>query len=271
MFTIITENDTSNWDDQTGIIYHFPIRYKKILLPGTRIIYYKGWQKDSKYKKQRLSSLPHYFGMGKIGRVYQDSKSLKRDLFASIVDFEMFSTPVLAKKNSQYLEPIPKNQKNNYFRSGVRKISESTYFKIVNIASKNLIQDPESYYEVGAFSLESVPTEYTATDGKAVKRFVTTYERNPKLRKLVIAIHGTDCFACGFNFGEVYGEHGEGFIHIHHVDPVSKFTQPQEVDPLNDLVPLCANCHSMVHRNTSKTLTISELKSIMNTSKLDEG
>lgn len=32
------------------------------------------------------------------------------------------------------------------------------------------------------------------------------------------------------------------------------------VDPTTDLVPLCSNCHKMVHRKKEQPLTIEELK-----------
>lgn len=36
------------------------------------------------------------------------------------------------------------------------------------------------------------------------------------------------------------------------------------VDPLKDLVPLCSNCHKMIHRNAKQPLTIKELTKIVN-------
>lgn len=41
-YAIITENGTSAWHDETGILYHYPKRYLSFLKPGTRIVYYKG-------------------------------------------------------------------------------------------------------------------------------------------------------------------------------------------------------------------------------------
>jgi hypothetical protein len=41
-YVIITENDESQWDDKTGISYHYPNKYVNVLAPGTRVIYYKG-------------------------------------------------------------------------------------------------------------------------------------------------------------------------------------------------------------------------------------
>ncbi|NDV91670.1 hypothetical protein GTH32_10795 [Alteromonas sp. 345S023] len=92
---------------------------------------------------------------------------------------------------------------------------------------------------------------------------MTTYERNQKYRNQAIAIHGDSCKACGFNFGEYYGEYAEGFIHIHHSVPVSTYEEPRALNPEVDLVPLCANCHSIVHRRKDKTLSVDELKTMI--------
>ncbi|PGQ44865.1 HNH endonuclease, partial [Bacillus thuringiensis] len=74
------------------------------------------------------------------------------------------------------------------------------------------------------------------------------YERNIKNRKKAIEIHGLNCYACGFNFEEIYGERGKDFIEIHHIKPLSTLEEAIVIDPETDLVPLCANCHRMVHR-----------------------
>jgi hypothetical protein len=54
----------------------------------------------------------------------------------------------------------------------------------------------------------------------------------------------------GFDFGVVYGELGSGFIFVHHRIPISVRARKgeYEVDPVRDLVPICGNCHAMVHR-----------------------
>ena len=35
------------------------------------------------------------------------------------------------------------------------------------------------------------------------------------------AHYGATCFACGFSFGEVYGETADGFIHVHHLKAIA--------------------------------------------------
>lgn len=100
-------------------------------------------------------------------------------------------------------------------------------------------------------------------EGTKRSYYVNKYERNIKNRTKAIEIHGLNCYACGFNFEEVYGERGKDFIEIHHVKPLSTLEEAVVIDPETDLVPLCANCHRMVHRRKDKVLTIEELKNLI--------
>lgn len=74
------------------------------------------------------------------------------------------------------------------------------------------------------------------------------YERSRLNRKVAMEIHGRKCCVCGFSFDETYGPLSDGYVEIHHLVPVSKMQAPKALDPRADLVPLCANCHRMVHR-----------------------
>lgn len=88
---------------------------------------------------------------------------------------------------------------------------------------------------------------------------VNRYERNRINRTLCIAIHGTSCLVCGFDFVKVYGELGRDFIHVHHVVPVSKLGAGYVIDPAMDLVPVCPNCHAMLHRR-DPPLSVAEVR-----------
>lgn len=55
------------------------------------------------------------------------------------------------------------------------------------------------------------------------------------------------CSICDFDFFERYGEIGRGFIEAHHLTPVSQL-QPGTKTKLEDLIPVCSNCHRMLHR-----------------------
>lgn len=74
------------------------------------------------------------------------------------------------------------------------------------------------------------------------------YERSRNNRKVAIEVHGRNCHVCGFSFDATYGQISNGYVEIHHLVPVSMMQGPRVLDPRVDLVPLCANCHRMVHR-----------------------
>ena len=76
---------------------------------------------------------------------------------------------------------------------------------------------------------------------------VNAYERNPQARRQCIDAHGTTCCICGFSFGDVYGNVAEGFIHVHHLRPLSQVNGEYVVDPVKDLRPVCPNCHAVLH------------------------
>jgi 5-methylcytosine-specific restriction protein A len=86
----------------------------------------------------------------------------------------------------------------------------------------------------------------------AIKQItVNAYERNTEARRKCIEHYGTDCFICGFNFGKTYGEVVEGFIHVHHLYPLSEIGETYKINPVKDLRPVCPNCHAVIHKNRS--------------------
>jgi hypothetical protein len=101
------------------------------------------------------------------------------------------------------------------------------------------------------------------TDGAIKEYYGKRYERNPENRRKAIEIHGLCCVVCDFNFEEVYGERGKDFIEVHHVKPLSTIGEEVAIDPKNDLVPVCANCHRMIHRRKDDVLSVEELKGLI--------
>ncbi|WP_456363067.1 HNH endonuclease [Priestia aryabhattai] len=89
------------------------------------------------------------------------------------------------------------------------------------------------------------------------------YERDPINRKRAIEFHGLSCKVRGFNFEEVYGERGKGFIEVHHIEPLSTLEKEAGIDPERDLIPVCANCHRMIHRRRDNPLTVDELRALL--------
>lgn len=95
-YAAITENDISQYSDQTGVLYHFPKRYKKLLEPGTLVVYYKGKMEDQRFENARLSKVQHYFGTAKIGKVTVDPNDPSQ-FFATIEDFIQFDEAIFLK------------------------------------------------------------------------------------------------------------------------------------------------------------------------------
>ncbi|MCC8018752.1 MAG: HNH endonuclease [Rikenellaceae bacterium] len=97
----------------------------------------------------------------------------------------------------------------------------------------------------------------------AVKTAISRkYERNPRARRLCIEANGCSCKICCFDFKETYGELGENYIHVHHIVPLSDVGEEHRIVPERDLIPICPNCHAMIHRK-SPSLGINELKELL--------
>jgi 5-methylcytosine-specific restriction enzyme A len=106
---------------------------------------------------------------------------------------------------------------------------------------------------------EEVPE--TLEEGKRKTISVNVYERNLIARKQCIEKYGIECQICEMNFEDVYGEVGKDFIHVHHIVPLSEIQQDYEVHPIDDLIPVCPNCHAMLHRKVNGLcLTVEQLK-----------
>ena len=99
-------------------------------------------------------------------------------------------------------------------------------------------------------------------EGAISQVLVNAYERNPQARQKCIEHYGTSCFVCGFNFGKVFGELGEGFIHVHHLKPISEVGEEYKINPIEDMRPVCPNCHAIIHRQTP-LLSIEEIQSLL--------
>ena len=109
-------------------------------------------------------------------------------------------------------------------------------------------------------TVEGLPNGFEEGDAKRVE--LNRYERDARNRQLCILAKGVSCSVCGFNFEEIYGELGRGFIHVHHIVPVSMLGPHYKINPLEDLIPVCPNCHAMLHRK-NPPLTPEELRGIV--------
>lgn len=103
-------------------------------------------------------------------------------------------------------------------------------------------------------SAESGPDEIVEMSGvypEGTLRQVTVnqVERNPAARRRCLDHYGYACVACGMKLDERYGEAARDLIHVHHVRPLAGVVGPYNIDPVEDLRPVCPNCHAVIHRS----------------------
>ena len=98
----------------------------------------------------------------------------------------------------------------------------------------------------------------------ALKEIISNkYERNQEARKKCLDYYGVTCQICGANLGELYGEEFSGKIEVHHIIPLSEIKKTYVVDPIKDLIPVCPNCHMIIHSKKDGIYTPEEIKHIL--------
>lgn len=108
-------------------------------------------------------------------------------------------------------------------------------------------------------------------EGAGGPAVVNRRKRSRALRDAAIAHFTKDgkiaCAACAFDFRTAYGDHGQGYIEIHHRKPLSMY-EGEDLTmsiarALENVAPLCSNCHRMVHRNAASVLDMDELERLV--------
>lgn len=113
-------------------------------------------------------------------------------------------------------------------------------------------------------SPEEIPPATTHLEGRVRQVLVNAYERNSAARAACLAHYGHACSVCGFDFAKAYGPIGKEFIHVHHLKEIASIAEEYEVDPIQDLRPVCPNCHAMLHRQ-KPAFTLIDLKHLITT------
>lgn len=106
---------------------------------------------------------------------------------------------------------------------------------------------------------DEVDKEIKYSEGKTKQVTVNSYERNQLARQECIEHFGLNCQVCDFNFKDKFGELGKNFIHVHHIIDIATIGKEYSVNPKTDLIPVCPNCHAMLHKK-KPAFTILELK-----------
>ena len=118
--------------------------------------------------------------------------------------------------------------------------------------------DPDAGYR----SADEPDPRQTYPEGTLTQVKVNRYERDPRARQDCLDHYGYRWQVCDLDFGERYGPLGEGFIHVHHTKELSTVGPGYKVHPVNDLRPLCPNCHAMVHQD-SPAMPVEDLHALL--------
>lgn len=106
---------------------------------------------------------------------------------------------------------------------------------------------------------DEITEEKEYEEGAKKRITINAYERDLSARKDCLKKYGYHCQVCNMKFEQVYGDIGKGFIHVHHKKPLAGMRSDYKVKPTTDLVPVCPNCHAMLH-TSNPPLGIEELE-----------
>jgi hypothetical protein len=95
---------------------------------------------------------------------------------------------------------------------------------------------------------EEILPDSRYSEGSVTRILVNRYERDVEAREACIAHYGVKCHLCDFVFADFYGDIALDFIHVHHLRPISDLGANYQINPVEDLRPVCPNCHAALHR-----------------------
>jgi 5-methylcytosine-specific restriction protein A len=168
----------------------------------------------------------------------------------------IFLKKIIAENKNCSLELIKKMEITDYNKKDENIIEEDNSFSNEEMLSDYIVNSEEAFHltieNLSVVINEDIKSdieseEFLEGNIKLVEK--NEYERNKKAREACLKHFGYDCKVCGFNFEKFYGEIGKNFIEVHHIIPIASIGESYKIDPLTDLVPLCSNCHSIIHRS----------------------
>lgn len=98
--------------------------------------------------------------------------------------------------------------------------------------------------------IDYLPKSY-GREGRRLEYVLSKWERDPKLRAKCLQKFGYECAVCEAKLSDTYGPLAENYIHVHHLTP--GFLGERLINAETDLVPVCPNCHAMLHKDGLKT------------------
>jgi 5-methylcytosine-specific restriction protein A len=222
------------------------------------------------------SFVNHDKGFVVFGYSDNDSNGDRFKIFSE--DWEFGHDGKKKRAYSQALEHIDLIQNKGYqlkvLKLEYETIQNNKGFEVESIKSferelhdKKLIKENRDWFAVDYIIEYEQVAEYIENnteylEGAITPIYVNAYERNSKARNECLKHFPYKCMICDFDFEEKYGALGREYIHVHHIIQLSKIKKEYKINPITDLIPICANCHAMIHRKR-EALTVDELKKMI--------
>lgn len=108
----------------------------------------------------------------------------------------------------------------------------------------------------------STEDESLVTEGAVHRINVNAYERSAEARQACLKERGFRCSACDTLLEEIYGEAASRLIHVHHLVPLSSIRRTYIVNGKEDLIPVCLNCHAVIHRR-NPPYTVNDVREML--------
>lgn len=193
--------------------------------------------------------------------------------YSNLVNGKLFTRTMNVISTEYYLDRILETKGIETLKKALYSLSlHIDYYESVSNSKvkkrKEILNKYLAKYSIPAdiFFGENVEDNKEMFEGAIKTVKMNIYERNPIARQKCIEYHSAVCKVCDFDFSKTFGEIGKGFIHVHHLKEISEIKKEYVIDFKKDLVPVCPNCHAILHKK-KPAYSINELKEIIGLNK----
>lgn len=168
--------------------------------------------------------------------------------------------PVIWKLNSAFIKRIGDHRRR--LRHSSRAACQPAVLEFLRQKLKQPIPEPGTHIRTDITLPEEISETEVFHEGARKQILVNAYERNQVARDKCLEYYKTRCVVCEQCMLEIYGDAAAGLIHVHHLKPLSEIKEGYQVNPMEDLRPVCPNCHAVIHRR-NPPYTIEEVKGFL--------
>tara|TARA_B110000881_G_C18466747_1_gene459160 strand:+ start:192 stop:962 length:771 start_codon:yes stop_codon:yes gene_type:complete len=202
---------------------------------------------DNQNWGELYASLYSLLGDGRTPKTFRSSINQTRDEFDMIPGHDS-RTGHKKEKLTKKLQP---------FHDSLKDKSRAELWDVVETILSNDDNQLAEEFGLISSSTEFIEGKLKIKEHKERERN-STLVREAKKRWQMDTDNNIKCEVCGFSFLEQYGPLGLNMIEAHHRTPLNEIKGVIE-NKIEDLAPVCSNCHWILHRY-SPMISISEFR-----------